>query len=99
MEEKRPKMEVVKKPGAPEKQDKLSYEQLENIAHQLSEQNRMLYQKLEESNYANAFKRLDYLFKVVEMKSMGVFATDFMENCAKEIVDILTLPEETPVEK
>ena len=55
--------------------EKLSYEQLENVAHQLSEQNRQLYAKLQEMQVSNMFKRLDYLFKVVE--NTGVFSIDF----------------------
>ena len=45
---------------------KMSYEQLENIAHQLSEQAKQLYTRLQEANMTNMFKRLDYLFKIVE---------------------------------
>lgn len=48
------------------KAEKMSYEQLENIAHQLSEQAKQLYAKLQEANMTNIFKRLDYLFKVIE---------------------------------
>ena len=49
-----------------ERPKKMSYEQLEQIAHQLSEQARKLYSQLQQSNMTNMFKRLDYLFKVVE---------------------------------
>ena len=75
-----------------EKPEKMSYEQLENIAHQLSEQARKLYSQLQQSNMTNMFKRLDYLFKVVENGHM--FKQDFLEKCIAEIEEIMTVPEE-----
>ena len=76
-----------------ERPEKMSYEQLENIAHQLSEQAKQLYMKLQEANINNIFKRLDYLFKVVENGHM--FKQDFLEKCIAEIEEIMTVPEET----
>ena len=63
--------------------EKLSYEELENVAHQLSEQNRQLYAKLQEVNISNMFKRLDYLFKVVENASM--FDLEFCTDLARDV--------------
>ena len=77
--------------------EKLSYEQLENVAHQLSEQNRQLYAKLQEMQVSNMFKRLDYLFKVVE--NTGVFSIDFHTRCVEEIESLMTIPEEPQKEK
>ena len=74
--------------------EKLSYEQLENVAHQLSEQNRQLYAKLQEMQVSNMFKRLDYLFIVVE--NTGVFSIDFHTRCVEEIESLMTIPEEKP---
>lgn len=71
---------------------KLSYEDLERVAHQLSDQNRQLYSKVQELSDAAIFKRLDYLFKVVESKD--VFLADFVNTCIKEIEDIITIPED-----
>lgn len=76
-----------------ERPEKMSYEQLEQIAHQLSEQARQLYSQLQKSNMTNMFKRLDYLFKVVENGHM--FKQDFLEKCIAEIEEIMTVPEET----
>ena len=81
---------VIKETERPEK---MSYEQLENIAHQLSEQNKQLYMKLQATNMSNMFKRLDYLFKVVENGHM--FKQDFLEKCITEIEEIMTVPEES----
>ena len=76
-----------------ERPEKMSYEQLENVAHQLSEQAKQLYMKLQAANMDNMFKRLDYLFKVVENGHM--FKQDFLEKCITEIEEIMTVPEET----
>lgn len=71
--------------------EKMSYEQLENVAHQLSEQVRQLYAKLQEANLENMFKRLDYLFKVIE--NAHAFNAEFISKCASEIESLMTLPD------
>lgn len=76
---------------------KLSYEDLENVCHQLSEQSQTLYRKLQEANMSNMFKRLDYLFAVVENE--GAFPEDFVKKCVDEIVTSMTIPEATEEEK
>lgn len=81
-----------KKNVTTESTEKLSYEQLENVCHQLSEQARSLYQKLQEANMVNAFKRLDYLFAVVNNKS--AFPEDFVNTVVNEIVTTMTVTEE-----
>ena len=40
-----------------ERPEKMSYEQLEQVAHQLSEQARQLYSQLQKSNMTNMFKQ------------------------------------------
>lgn len=70
---------------------KMSYEQLENIAHQLSEQAKQLYTRLQEANMTNMFKRLDYLFKIVE--NANAFNEEFVNKCVLEIEDRITIPE------
>lgn len=70
---------------------KMSYEQLENVAHQLSEQVRQLYAKLQESNLENMFKRLDYLFKAIE--NAHAFSEEFVSKCTSEIESLMTLPD------
>ena len=71
---------------------KLTYEELEGIAHQLSEQARQLSKRLEEANMFNLFKRMDYLFKVLELKD--VFDESFIKDSVKEIQESLTLTEQ-----
>ena len=70
---------------------KLSYEELNNVCHQLSNQSRELYQKLQEANQFNMFKRLDYLFAVVKFYER--FSTEFATKCIEEIEQIMTIPE------
>ena len=93
MEEQKKKVVKMQLATKDERPEKLSYEQLENVAHQLSEQTKQLYMKLQAANMGNMFKRLDYLFKVVENGHM--FKQDFLEKCIAEIEEIMTVPEET----
>lgn len=86
------KKKVVEMKPQVQRPEKMSYEQLENVAHQLSEQNRQLFAKLQELNMANMFKRLDYLFKVIENGHM--FKQDFLEKCIAEIESLMTVPEQ-----
>lgn len=71
--------------------EKMSYEQLENVAHQLSEQARQLYAELQKANMTNIFKRLDYLFKVVE--NAHAFSEEFVTKCVAEVEELMTVPE------
>ena len=91
MEEKKEAKVVELKPTPEERPQKMSYEQLENIAHQLSEQAKQLYARLQEANMANMFKRLDYLFKVVE--NAHAFNEEFVAKCVTEIEGLMTVPE------
>lgn len=75
-----------------ENKEKLSYEQLEEVARQMEGQLRQVYAKLQDSNMSNLFKRLDFLFKVLETEHM--FPLAFVQKCADEIKSILTIPEE-----
>ena len=96
-EQKRKVVEMQSATKETERPEKMSYEQLENIAHQLSEQAKQLYMKLQAANMSNMFKRLDYLFKVVENGHM--FKQDFLEKCIAEIEELMTVPEETDKEE
>ena len=62
---------------------KLTYEELENYARQISMQNSNLVAKLEEANLANLFTRINYLFQILQAHEF--FASEFVEECAKEI--------------
>ena len=83
-------MEETKKVS--EKAEKLSYEQLENVCHQLSNQNRELFQKCQALNAAvESINRLDYLLKVLNHKE--VFTKEFVSSVAEEIMAAITIPD------
>lgn len=78
-------------------QKKATYEELNNYCVQLYNQNKQLVAKLQDLNMANLFKRLDYLFLVVQNKE--AFEGDFYAQCISEIKDALTIQkEDEPVE-
>lgn len=98
MEEKKAmerKMYAVKTPKGSnqEEKKKLTYEQLNNVCQQLFQQNQQLREKVTELGNVAMFKRLDYLFKVVEFASTFKDA-DFINSCMDEIKDTLTVKEE-----
>ena len=78
--------EVIEMPTPEVKQEKkLSYEELENVANNL-------YVRLQQADMANMFKRLDYLFKVVE--NVDNFPQEFTKHCVEEIVNVMTISSE-----
>ena len=75
----------------------LSYEELKSVAGQLSQQNQQLNMMLQQANMSNVFKRLDYLFKILELKDC--FNSDFVITCSEEIVSIMTPQEQVEISK
>lgn len=73
------------------KQEKLSYEDLNNVCHQLSEQCRRMQEQLQQANLTNAFRRLDYLFAILENSKS--FPDDFVKKCVNEIMEMMTISE------
>lgn len=65
-----------------QKEVKMTVEQVKAAAN---EQISILYQKLQEANLANTFKRLDYLFKIVE----GTFDKELIDKAKTEIDHIV----------
>ena len=78
------------------KKKKLSYEELKSVAGQLSQQNQQLNMMLQQANMTNMFKRMDYLFKVLELKDC--FDSEFVITCADEIKELMTPPIENEEE-
>ena len=75
---------------------KLSYEQLENVAKELSNQVRVYENQLKNNQFNETVARLNYLFKVVENDSK--FPAEYVEKATNEIMVILTMPEEVAEE-
>lgn len=100
------------KEGTTSTPKKLSYEELENVCHQLSAQaqqlnaqNQRLRAMVNEANLTNLYKRLDYLFEVIN-KDNPYLSADFKMKCATEIETLMATPEapedtqeETPKEE
>ena len=83
-----------------EAKSKLSYEELENVCHQLSAQaqqlnvqNQQLRKMIEEANLTNLYKRLDYLFAVID-KDNAYLSHNFKVQCAVEIENLMATPEQ-----
>ena len=70
-------------------ENKLSYEQLKELTLQQENMLKHMYERIRELDMANVFKRLDYLFKVIENKDS--FNSDFIIACSDEIVDLMTI--------
>ena len=92
MEEKKNiKMEAVKTEKTQDKkQQKLSYEQLNEVCMQLYQQNQKLTQQLQQANMTNMFARLDYLFKVLNYEAV-IKDADFINACVAEIKDAMII--------
>ncbi len=104
MEEK-DKMKVLKGGKDTPEVRKLSYEELENTAHQLSEQSRQLYmqnqklnQALQESNLANFYERLKWLWTVITSTTPYI-SEGFKQKCGAEFEVLMTQPEQEPEEE
>ena len=67
-------------------------EQYKNFIEALKSQNTQLIYQLQNANLSNMFKRLDYLFKVIENSTS--FNKDFVNSCIEEIKSLMTPPEE-----
>ena len=86
------------KGGATSTPKKLSYEEIENVCHQLSAQaqqlnaqNQQLRAMVNEANLTNLYKRLDYLFEVIN-RDNPYLSADFKKKCALEIETLMATP-------
>lgn len=87
MEEQKAKTVEV---NASQENKKLSYEELNEVCMRLEQQNQYLVRELQKANLTNMFKRLDYLFKVVEY-SHSFGDAEFVGNCIEEIKEAMTI--------
>lgn len=65
-------------------------EQYKQAVEALKSQNTQLIYQLQGANMVNLFKRLDYLFKVMENAAM--FDEAFVNQCVTEIKELMTPP-------
>lgn len=75
----------------PEEQGKYTYEQLNDICSQLFAENQRLSKQLQGTGIM--FKRLDYLFKVLEFAGV-IKDPEFIGNCVDEIKNAIAVKEE-----
>lgn len=71
-----------------QKENKLTYKQLEQVAVQLQQKLAMAESRLNNIDFASM--RLTWLFRVIENKKEE-FSKEFVSKCVKEIEDILTI--------
>ena len=91
MEEKK----VTKKEETKREVKKLSYEELENAAKQITAQaqniareNQQLRTALQQASLTNMYTELNLRFKVLEFAS--AFSPEFVDKCVKSIEEIMT---------
>lgn len=72
----------------------LTYDQLKEAVTQLQHDNDLLYARLQQFGATTIFKRLDYLFKVIENETS--FEKNFVDRCVNEVVEIMTPAKEEP---
>lgn len=70
---------------------RVSYDQLNNIAMQLSEHNRKLVQQLNDRDYSIQIKRVDWLLSIIGMSDK--FSPEFITRCVEEIEQQFTIDE------
>lgn len=79
----------------------MSTEQLKQVLHQMDERGRALFEEnnnlrklVQDMDMSNLFKRLDYLFRIIETDN-PYLSEEFKNRCGKEIETLMTEPEET----
>lgn len=82
----------IKMEGTPKKEQKLSYEKLNEVCSQLYQENQYMKRQLYEANEALASRRMDYLFRIVEAKD--TFSPEFVASCVSEIEGAFTPQQE-----
>ena len=72
----------------------LSYDKLHEIAVQATQQLSLLQDENNKLKNESLFIRLEFLFKVLdaESKMLGIFNKDFVNKCALEIEELMTIP-------
>lgn len=94
MEEQKKNMKIgAQKNSEMKSEQKLTYEQLNDACAQLYQQNQALARKLEQVNLTNMFKRLDYLFMVLQYAPV-INDEKFINNCVAEIKESITIKDE-----
>ncbi len=76
-------------------QKESSREELKNYINQLQQQNKFLMEQAQKRNSEELFKRIDYLFKVIETPQIFIeIDKEFVKEVAIELISILKVQEE-----
>lgn len=89
LEETKSNVVEFKQPDIKPNKEKLSYEQLEQVAIQATQQAKKFYAELQQANYGNLLNRMQMLFEVIHYSEK--FDNEFVCQCAEEIKKFLTL--------
>lgn len=95
-EAKEKKAKVVEMQPTVDKSAK-TYEELIAENNQIKQQAEAMYRQIQQMNMQNVFKRLEFLFKIVENRD--AFPEEFKNKCVMEIVNLITIPEEQKQEE
>lgn len=71
----------------------LSKEQLIELVGKLEMSNRQMYSSLKNQDISNTFKRLDFLYKTVEL-SKEIKDAEFINYCINEIKELMIIKQE-----
>ena len=74
-----------------------TYEEVVAENNQIKQQAEAMYRQIQQMNMQNIFKRLEFLFKVIENRA--AFPEEFKNKCVFEIVNLITIPEEQKQEE
>ena len=85
------KMSIPEATTDVEKDNKIPYDDLMNIANKLSASNAELQRRLNDAMLNNFFTRLDFLFRVIS--NSDKFPEDFVKKCIDEITEAMSLSE------
>ena len=79
-------------------QEVLSYEKLKDVCNQLQQQNTFLRTELQKHAGEDFFKRIEYLFKVIENKDLFIAVdNEFFNEAVKDLISILRIDKTQPV--
>lgn len=73
-----------------EPKEKLSYEALASLVNSLEVKCKRLQDEVVRNNTETVLARLEFLFRVIELKES--FSKDFVKSCVKEIETVMTIP-------
>jgi len=79
-------------------QKALTYDELKDVCNQLQQQNTFLRNELQKHAGEDFFKRIEYLFKVIENKELfAAIDANFFNESVSDLISILRIDKTQPV--